>query len=263
MARQSIRYAEVTFTPHTSVHNTVLPFDEILAGLNAGRARAREEWGVEFRWVFDIVRDCPETRMDVARWAASAIDRGAVALGLGGTERGHPPEGFADAFALAREAGLHSVPHAGEVAGPASVWGAIRALDADRIGHGVRSVEDPQLVRYLAAHQIPLEICPTSNLHLGVYPSYAAHPIRELYEAGVRVTVNSDDPPMFNTDLIQEYQVLARHLRFHADELEHLSLNAVHASFLDDEEKERIAQAFRSDLARLRGGALRAASGTS
>jgi adenosine deaminase len=253
MARQNIRYAEVTFTPHTNVQNTGLSLDEILAGLNAGRARAREEWGVRFQWVFDIVRDFPETQMEVARWAVRAADRGVVALGLGGTEQGHPPEDFGDAFALAREAGLHSVPHAGEVAGPASVWGAIRTLGADRIGHGVRSVEDAHLVRYLAEHEIPLEICPTSNLQLGVYSSYAAHPIRQLHEAEVLVTVNSDDPPMFNTDLVREYLALAHNLRFDADELERLSLNAVHASFLGDEEKEKMAHTFRADMAQLRG----------
>jgi adenosine deaminase len=252
MARQNIRYAEVTFTPHVSVSNTGLAFDEVLAGLNDGRARARADFGVEFRWVLDIVRDHEDTRFQVAQWAASAQDRGVISLGLGGTERGYPPERFADAFAVAREAGLHSVPHAGEVAGPESVWQALRALGAERIGHGVRSVEDPDLVSYLREHRVPLEVCPTSNLCLGVYPSYREHPIRWLWEQGLYVTVNSDDPPMFNTDLVGEYQVLADELGFSVGELEQLSLNALGASFLPDDRKAALEQDFGDEFARLR-----------
>jgi adenosine deaminase len=252
MARQNIRYAEVTFTPHTNVHNTGLPFDEILAGLNDGRARARADFGVEMAWVLDIVRDDPDSRHPVAAWASTALDRGVVGFGLGGTERNHPPEWFADAFALAREAGLHSVPHAGETAGPASIWGALRALEAERLGHGVRSVEDGVLVDHLRRNQIPLEICPTSNLRLGGYASYEEHPIRRLWDMGLYVTVNSDDPPMFNTDLVQEYQALARHLDFSASDLERLSLNALRASFLPDREKLEMEEEFLSEFARLR-----------
>jgi aminodeoxyfutalosine deaminase len=252
MARQKIRYAEVTFTPYPHVAKTGLPFDEILAGLNDGRARARADFDVEFGWVFDIVRDDPDSRHEVARWAASAVDKGAVGFGLGGPEKGHPPELFADAYAVAQEAGLHSVPHAGEVAGPASVWGAIRALGAERLGHGVRGSEDPALIGYLRQHQLPLEICPTSNLCLGVYPSYEAHPIRWLWDQGVYVTVNSDDPPMFDTDLVREFQVLADHLGFTAAELECLSLNALRASFLPADRKAELEQGFVSEFAELR-----------
>jgi aminodeoxyfutalosine deaminase len=252
MARLNVRYAEVTFTPHTSVINTGLAFDDILAGLNDGRARAQADFGVEYQWIFDIVRNDPESRHQVAHWAASAVDRGAVGFGLGGTEHGHPPEWFADAFAMARQAGLHSVPHAGEVVGPEGVWGAIRTLRAERIGHGVRSVEDLALVAYLQQHQIPLEICPTSNLCLGVYPSYESHPVRWLWDQGLIVTVNSDDPPMFNTDLVHEYQVLADHLGFTAAELEQLSLNALQASFLPGDRKTAWTQVFLAEFADLR-----------
>jgi len=252
MARQNVRYAEVTFTPQTNVANTGLPFADILAGLNEGRTRALDDFGVEFRWVLDIVRNNPETRHQVAAWAVDALDQGVVGFGLGGTEQGHPPEWFADAYTLAREAGLHSVPHAGETVGPESVWGAIRALRAERIGHGVRCVEDPALVDYLREHQIPLEVCPTSNLCLGVYPTYEAHPIRWLWEQGLYVTVNSDDPPMFNTYLVREYQALVDHLRFTAGELEQLSLNALQASFLPEEQKAALEEEFRAEFGRLR-----------
>jgi aminodeoxyfutalosine deaminase len=249
MARQNIRYAEVTFSPDTNVANTGLPFREILAGLNDGRARAQADFGVEFCWILDIVRDCPDTRHEVAGWAIDAANEGVVGLGLGGTERGHPPEMFGDAFARAREAGLHSVPHAGEIVGPKSIWGAIDALGAERIGHGVRSVEDPDLVAYLRERQIPLEICPTSNLCLGIYRSYQEHPIRWLWDQGVYVTLNSDDPPMFNTDLVHEYQAVADGLGFDTAELVHLSLNALRASFLPAPRKEELEQVFRHEFA--------------
>lgn len=252
MARQRILYAEVTFTPHTNVVNTGLPFDEIMAGLNAGRLRAQAEFGVEMRWVLDIVRDDPDSRHQVAEWAISAQDQGVVGLGLGGTERDHPPEWFADVYAVAREAGLHSVPHAGEVAGPASVWKALETLGAERIGHGVRSVEDPDLVAYLREHQVPLEVCPTSNVCLGTYGSYAEHPLRELWEEGLYITVNSDDPPMFNTDLVREYEVLVDQMGFTGQELERLSLNALQASFLPQERKAALEQSFVSEFAQLR-----------
>ena len=252
MARQNIRYAEVTFTPHTNVTNTGLPFEDILAALNEGRSQAEQEFGVRFQWVLDIVRDYPDSRHQVAQWAASALDDGVVGFGLGGTERGHPPEWFSDAFSVAREAGLHSVPHAGEVAGPESVWGAIRALGAERIGHGVRSVEDPALIDYLREHQIPLEVSPTSNICLGVYASLDEHPIRWLWDHGLYVTVNSDDPPMFNTDLIGEYEALTEHLGFEAADLEQLNLNALEASFLPDGDKAELRQALQSEFAALR-----------
>ncbi len=252
MARQHVRYAEVTFSPHTNVQNSGLAFGQILAALNEGRRQAGAEFGVEFRWVLDIVRDDVESRHQVAEWAVQGADRGVVGFGLGGTENDYPPQDYADAFARARAAGLHSVPHAGEVAGPESIWGAIWALNADRIGHGVRCIEDPALVDYLREHQIPLELCPTSNLCLGVYSSYAEHPIRRLWEQGVYVTVNSDDPPMFNTDLVQEYRHLADELGFTAAELEQLSLNALGASFLPEGQKAALESEFRTDFARLR-----------
>jgi adenosine deaminase len=252
MARQRIRYAEVTFTPHTNVTNTGLPFETILAALNKGRNQAEQEFDVQFRWVLDIVRNDPGSRHLVAEWAASAADGGVVGFGLGGSEKDHPPEWFADAYAVAREAGLHSVPHAGEIAGPESVWGAIRALGAERIGHGVRSIEDPALIDYLRQHQIPLEICPTSNLCLGVYSSFEEHPIRQLWDQGVYVTVNSDDPPMFNTDLVSEFQALVDRLGFEASDLERLSLNALEASFLLDTAKGDLRQSFQSEFADLR-----------
>jgi aminodeoxyfutalosine deaminase len=251
-ARQNVRYAEVTFSIVTNVTCARLPWQAIVEGLNAGRAQARAESGVDWRWVFDIARNLPDTQNQVVEIALAAKDQGVVALGLGGSEEGFPPELFVQSFERARQGGLHSVPHAGEIAGPESIWGALRLLHAERIGHGVRCVEDPELVDYLREHQVPLEVCPTSNIRLGVFPGYAAHPLRQLWDEGLLITVNSDDPPLFDTDLNHEYEVLVGHFAFTADELEQVSLNALRASFLPQAEKARLETDFRAEFARLR-----------
>lgn len=261
MARQHIHYAEVTFTPFTHLwQDKGLTPDDIIAGLEAGRQRAQTEFGVAIAWVIDIPRNL-SFRDGVYTGAASdptvemALawrDRGVVALGLGGNEVGAPPEPFAHAFAAARAGGLHSAPHAGETVGPESVWGSLRALGAERIGHGVRSSEDPALVAHLIEQQIPLEINPTSNLCLGVYADYAAHPLRRLWDLGAYVTVNSDDPPLFNTTLNQEYGVLIDQFGFGPAELEQISLNALRASFLPPARKAALEEDFRRQFAQLR-----------
>jgi adenosine deaminase len=256
MAEQNIRYAEITWSPVTHVKRLGLPFRELLAGVNRGRAAAKARYGVEMRWIIDIVRNLHAqgfSGMETAEMAIEGREHGIVALGLGGMELGFPPELFTEPFAHARANGLHSVPHAGETAGPASVWGAIRDLKAARIGHGVRAIEDPALVEYLRTHQIPLEVCPTSNVCLGVVADYGAHPIRQLYDAGVYVTVNSDDPPMFNTTLTDEYLILVNTLGFDLDAIERLVLNGVRATLLDAGTKQALEADFRSEFQQLKG----------
>ena len=252
-ARQHVRYAEVTFTITTNTKYNGLRWQAILEGLNVGRAQARAEFGVDWGWVFDVSRDNPSTQDRVIEIALAARDEGVVALGLGGSETGFPPELFVQTFARARRAGLPCVPHAGEHAGPRSIWAALRLLQANRLGHGVRCVEDPALVDYLRERQVPLEVCPTSNVSLGVYPDYAAHPLRRLWDEGLLVTVNSDDPALFGADLNREYEVLVDHFGFSADELEQVSLNGLHASFLPQTEKARLEAEFRAQFAQLRG----------
>jgi adenosine deaminase len=251
-ARQNIRYAEVTFTIVTNVSHNGLSWQDILGGLNAGRAQASAEFGVDWRWVFDIARNFPQTQEQTLEIALAARDQGVVALGLGGSEAEFPPELFARTFERARQEGLARVPHSGEMAGPQSMWTALRQLHADRLGHGVRCIEDPGLVEYLRQSQTPLEMCPTSNIRLGVYPDYAAHPLRRLWDAGLLITVNSDDPPLFSTTLNDEYDVLVEHFGFDADELEHISLNGLRASLLPVADKARLEAEFRTEFARLR-----------
>ncbi len=242
-AEQNIVYSEITFTPYTHFStNRCIPFDEQLDALTRARAWAARELNINCGWVFDLARNVRpiEHSQTVAEWAVQGMPHGVVGFGLGGIEAGNPPEWFAEAFAYARAHGLAAVPHAGEIAGAESVRGAIEVLGAHRIGHGVRCLEDPALVEYLRVHQIPLEVCPTSNVCLGVAASFAEHPLPRLLAEGLYVTLNSDDPPMFNTTLTNEYVKAAAAFAWGEEELRKLALNAVHASLLADAEKERL-----------------------
>lgn len=258
MHRQNIRYAEVTFSASTHSYALGIDHDTYFSGLNRGRERAGRDFGVEMQWVFDIVRDVKDEaerrrRADfTTRFAIECMHDGVVALGLGGNERGYPPEQFAPWFEKALSEGLHSTPHAGEVAGPSSVWGAVRTLGAERIGHGVRSIEDPALVRHLAQQRIALEICPGSNICLRVYPDFVSHPLPLLYAAGVQLSVNSDDPPLFNVTLNKDIERL--HSAFHLDlaVIDEILLNGVRHSFLPSERKQALETEFRTEMARLK-----------
>ncbi len=252
MARQHIRYAEVTFSACTHRYILGIPHDVYFTGLTRGRERARQDFSVEINWIFDIVRDVAEgpgmsQRADYTiSVAKESMQDGVVALGLGGLEVGYPPEWFAKWFEQGRAAGLHSVPHAGETVGPASIWGAIKVLGAERIGHGVRAIEDPTLVAYLAEKQIPLEVCPTSNIQLGVYPSLQQHPFPRLYTAGIPLTINSDDPSLFNTTLNDEVGLLASAFHYDRDTVNEILLNGVRYSFLPTERKRVLEEEFRA-----------------
>jgi len=254
MARQHVRYAEVTFTPSTHHLSYGIPHDTYFGGLTRGRERARADFGVEIAWVFDtihFVEDEARTRTLADYTTSVAIEGmgdGVITLGLGGPEVGHSFERITPYFEKARAAGLHSAPHAGETAGPESVWGALRHLGAERIGHGVRSIEDPALVAHLAERRIPIEVCPTSNLRLGVFPGLAAHPLPALYRARVPVSVNSDDPPLFNTTLNDDAALLAAPFGFTVAEIDDILLNGVRHSFLPAERKQRMEAEFRAEL---------------
>jgi adenosine deaminase len=254
-AAQNIRYSEVTFTPYTHyAFNRHIAFADQLAAINRAQAWAERELGVTMGLVTDIARNTQPTdhSLLVAEWAISGKDNGIVAFGLGGPEIGWPPELFIEAFARTRAAGLPAVPHAGETVGPESIQGALDSLQAARIGHGVRCLEDAKLTDYLRERQIPLEICPTSNICLGVYPSLGAHPLPQLIDAGLCVTINSDDPPMFNTTLTDEYLRIAATFGFDAELIERLALNAVRASLLPDESRLNMERQFRAEFAQLR-----------
>ncbi|MEU5159312.1 adenosine deaminase [Streptomyces sp. NPDC020875] len=241
MARQNIRYAELTITPYSSVRRGI---DEraFMAAIEDARLAAERELGVVLRWCFDIPGEAGLESAEVTtRLAVDLRPEGLVSFGLGGPEIGVPRAQFKPYFDRAIAAGLRSVPHAGETTGPETIWEALTELRAERIGHGTSAVKDPRLVAHLAEHGIPLEVCPTSNIATRAVADLAEHPIRELVAAGVVVTVNSDDPPMFGTDLNTEYEVAARLLGLDERGVAELAKNAVTASFLDPAGKERIA----------------------
>ncbi|WP_432062088.1 adenosine deaminase [Streptomyces sp. S1] len=243
MARQNIRYAELTITPYSSTRRGIEE-RAFMAAIEDARKAAEAEFSTVLRWCFDIPGEAGlEAAEETARLATTDGLRpeGLVSFGLGGPEIGVPRPQFKPYFDRARAAGLRSVPHAGETTGPETVWDAIRELGAERIGHGTSSVQDPELLAYLAEHRIALEVCPTSNIATRAVATLDEHPIGRMVDAGVLVTVNSDDPPMFGTDLNSEYAVAARLLGLDERGLAALAKNAVEASFLDAAGKARIS----------------------
>ena len=248
---QNIRYSEVIFTPYT--HHEHVSFDEQLAAINRARAWAAEELEVSMALAPDISRNVRpvDHSLQVAQWAVDNRDNGIIALGLGGPEIDNPPDLFAEAFDLAYKAGLPSLPHAGETEGPANIWGALNALHAGRIGHGVRCLEDPALVQELRERQVPLDVSPSSNVCLGVAPSLEAHPLPRLLEEGLFVTINSDDPPMFNTTLTEEYLRIYETFNFDLAQIKTLVLNGVHTSLLPRAERSKLLAEFLAEFAEL------------
>ncbi|NYV74805.1 adenosine deaminase [Streptomyces sp. UH6] len=243
MARQQVRYAELTVTPYSSVRRGM---DEkaFMEAIEDARKSAETDFGTVLRWCFDIPGEAGlESAEETVRLATDDAVRpeGLISFGLGGPEIGVPRPQFKPYFDRARAAGLRSVPHAGETTGPETVWDALRELGAERIGHGTSSARDPRLLEHLAEHRIALEVCPTSNIATRAVRTLDEHPIKEFVKAGVLVTVNSDDPPMFGTDLNNEYAVAARLLDLDERGLADLAKNAVEASFLDPAGKARIA----------------------
>lgn len=244
-AEQNILYSEVTFTPFNQYMNNELGFHEQMDAVNRARAWAEGELGVRMGIIMDIPRIIPpEDGLTVAEWAVERYGDGLIALGLGGPEIGNPPEKFRAAFDRVRAAGIPCILHAGETVGPESIWSAIRVAGTRRIGHGVRAIEDPELVAYLRETQIPLEVCPTSNVCLKVYPSLKEHSLPRLLAEGLYITINSDDPPMFNTTLTNEFITGQRIYGWDAGVIEHLVLNAVKVTLLPETEKKDMLDGF-------------------
>ncbi|MEU3093656.1 adenosine deaminase [Streptomyces sp. NPDC006967] len=243
LARQQVRYAELTITPFSSTRRGI---DErgFMDAIEDARKAAETEFGTVLRWCFDIPGEAGlESAEETVRMATDDRLRpeGLVSFGLGGPEIGVPRPQFKPYFDRAVAAGLRSVPHAGETTGPETVWDALHELGAERIGHGTSSAGDPGLLQYLAERRIPLEVCPTSNIATRAVTTLDEHPLKEFVRAGVLVTVGSDDPPMFGTDLNNEFAVAARLLDLDERGVAGLARNGVEASFLDAAGKARLA----------------------
>lgn len=249
LARQQVRYAELTITPYSHVRRGI-PAPAFCEAIEDARKRALADFGIELRWCFDIPGEAGlPAAEETLRIALDERPDGLVSFGLGGPEIGVPRPQFRQYFDQARAAGLRSVPHAGETTGPQTVWDALNELGAERIGHGISAAQDPQLLAYLAERQIGMEICPTSNVRTRAVATLDEHPLPQLVAAGLLVTINSDDPPMFGTTLNDEYAVAARLLGVGTEGLAGLARNAVTASFLDPTGKQRILDEIDAYLA--------------
>jgi adenosine deaminase len=248
LADQNVRYVEVSFSATRGLHLGI-SFDEILAAINTAKQRIVNKRAIRVGLIVALGRECDaHIAAEFARKAADAKKDGVVGLDLHGDETAAPPEQFAEAFEIARHAGLGLRAHAGEGAGAPSIWGAIRFLGVSRIAHGIRAIEDAALIEYLRHHPITLDVCPTSNLKLGIVSSLSVHPIRRLFDLGIRVTVNSDDPLFFNTTISEEYQALRQHLGFTSGELKQVTLYAVEGAFLSDEERATLRREIEYDF---------------
>ena len=243
LQEQNVRYAEVFCSPIIFRRALGLPATEIMDAVS-GAARLRErEGGPRLRFLLDGVRQFgPGAMEEVVSEALACRDYDVIGVGMGGDEKAAPTRDFAEPYREARRAGLRTTVHAGEFDGPRSVWEAMEVLEVERIGHGVRAVEDPDLVKVLRDRGVPLECCPTSNIETGTVPDWERHPIKHLHEVGVAVTVNSDDPAMFGTSLLDEWDRLMSRLGLTAAQVLAIGVRTARSTFLPAGESLALAE---------------------
>lgn len=240
-AEQGVIYTEAFLSPNFCGGGDLGAWCEYLAAIKEAADAAERNSGIIMRGIVTCIRhEGPEAAKLDALCAAETMGDFITGFGMGGAENvGHQGD-YAYAFDLAREAGLRLTTHAGEWGGAASIWEAVRDLKVERIGHGVQSIEDPALVDYLAENGITLEVCPGSNVVLGVVPSWGAHPIERLRAAGVKVTVSTDDPPFFHTTLTREYDMLAESFGWDDAVMRDVNLTAIDAAFCDPDTRDKL-----------------------
>jgi adenosine deaminase len=244
LVSQNIRYAESFFSPIRFVDGG-MEFGRLFEAVRLGLDKVPE---VEVPLIADLTRDFgPEQAMVTLDEINESKSSGVIGIGMGGSEHNFPPELFTSAFDKARDLGFRTTAHAGEAAGAESVWGAIQHLKAERIGHGVRSREDEALLDHLAGTKIPLEMCPHSNVCTQVVESIDQHPVKDYFDRGIMVTVNTDDPLMFGNTLSGEYRLLHERLGFSQDEVRQVILNGVKSTWLPDERKAAMVAEFVTD----------------
>lgn len=240
--RDGVSYAEVYIAAGVMLWKNE-PFSQFLQGICLGAQQGRAKYGVEVRWILDATRQFgADAAMRVAELAVEHKRDGVIGIGIGGDEKQAPPEMFAGVYEYARHNGMRVTAHAGEVAGPESMWGALRVLHAERLGHGVTAERDPELVKHLARTRVPVDMCLTSNLRTGAIARLDDHPLRRYFDAGMLVSLSTDDPAMFQTDLTREYMLAHTLYSFTAQELARLAYNSFQGSFLSAEEKARYTQ---------------------
>jgi adenosine deaminase len=244
LVKQNIKYAEIFISP--SEFRNTLDIQKIVEAISKSIIGNTE---IRVSLIVDLVRNLgPENAMKTLYEINEVKDMRIIGIGLGGAEKEYPPELFADVFEKARKLGFKTTAHAGEASGPESVWGAIRKLRVDRIGHGTRAVEDPELMNYLAENKIPIELCPLSNLRTRVIDSIEDHPVKTFIEMGIPVSINTDDPKMFGNSLSDEYQVLKDSFNFSGDDIKKIIVNSIYTTWLEDNEKSSLITNFRKEF---------------
>lgn len=219
-------------------------FAALFEGMERGRERGTRDFGISVLWIFDAVRQFgAEPAQKVAEMAARYQHRNVVGFGIGGDEKQGPPELFRDVYTYAAREGLRLTAHAGESTGPESIWGALN-LGAERIGHGLNAGQDPELLEELAQRQVPVEVCLTSNVVTGCCARMEDHPVRQYFDHGLMLTLNTDDPAMFRTSLSQEYAIAQRQFGFTEEHLRELARNSFEAAFLPAERKVELLDLF-------------------
>ena len=242
LAAQGVRHAEVYLSIGILYRFGRLDVDAVMQAAERGRKRGEREFGITVLWLIDAVRHFGVDEAQRAFRKAAELHAhmpSVVGIGIGGDEAGGPAQGFREVYLEAKAAGLHLTCHAGESTGPGSIWGALN-IGAERIGHALTAGEDPELIEVLAERQIPLEINITSNLRTGCCPALFEHPVRHYFEDGLMVTLNSDDPPFFGANLLDEYELAHREFEFPLDQMRELAANSIEASFLHPERKLKL-----------------------
>jgi len=249
-ARCNVRLVEASFSAADHVFKG-LEYSKMLDAVNKGIRRAHNDFGIDCSLRIDLVRNYgPAIGMEVLDWIENNDDN-IVSIDIGGSETEFPPKPFAPVYRRAREMELRTAAHAGEAAGSESIWDAVKHLKVEHLGHGLAASTDPALINYLAKHDITIEMCPTSNIRTGVVSSLENHPIKAFLRRGLNVTVSTDDPSMFGTDMNNEYLQLHRRLGFTIPGLFKLSSNAVDSSFLSEDRKISMRESFVKEYQRL------------
>ncbi|TAM81835.1 MAG: adenosine deaminase [Acidobacteria bacterium] len=240
LAEQNVKYAEITLAAGVVLWKQQ-PLGQVYEAVRAASLEAGARLGMQVNWIFDAVRQFgPDHAREVMRWASRYRSEGVVAFGLGGDEERGPAALFADVYREARDCGLHTVAHAGETTGPDSVRKAVELLKVERIGHGLAAARDPEAMALLRDRGIPLEGCPGSNVAIGLVPEFRDYPLPTFLDAGVSMTLNSDDPALFGTSIGQEFTKTVAEFALSAIQAAGLCENAVRAAFLPDSEKEAL-----------------------
>jgi len=251
LSKQNVKYLEAFYSPG-DYRRQGLSVQRITEYIIRGKERAYHDFGIRCELIVDLIRDHgPEVGMQRLDEVTPYLGKGVIGIGLGGSEQTFPADPYEFVYKEAKRRGFRLTAHAGEGAGPESIWTAIKKLGCERIGHGVRAKEDPQLISFLKERQIPLEICVVSNVKTRVFKSVEAHPIKQYFEDGLMVTVNSDDPTMFNTSITQEYLLLTQKLGFTLRDIKRLAMNGIEASFMSDKDKEAMKSQFDKEWQQL------------